>query len=107
MNKEEIQRRVLQGKRKKKLLELDRFEWNEKTKTFSTSEDNLVLNFKGIDGISFKTGSKCNFVTGDNCKILIPRLVEKDYKDWSFELGKGCSIIEIENNNIVYTSSRA
>jgi len=46
----------------KKLYTLD-----EDTKTFSSSEDNLVLDFKGESGCTFKTGSRCTFDTGSRC----------------------------------------
>jgi hypothetical protein len=52
-----------------KPLHPSKYNWNEKTKTFSTntSEDNLVLDFNDIYGVTFKTGSNCTFKTGDNC----------------------------------------
>jgi hypothetical protein len=64
MNKKEIQARVLQNG---KPLSLDKFEWDEKSNVFSTTEDNLVLDFKFIEGITFKTGSDCTFDTGFSC----------------------------------------
>jgi hypothetical protein len=64
MNKKEVQQRVLQNG---KPLSLDKFTWCEDTNTFSSDEDGLVLDFKGIDGITFKTGSYCTFITGCYC----------------------------------------
>ena len=54
MNKLEIQKRVLQNG---KPLDLTKFEWDEKTRTFSSYEDNLVLDFLLIDGSTINAGS--------------------------------------------------
>ena len=64
MNKKEVQQRVLQNG---KPLDLNKFEWDEKTNTFSSNEKYLVLDFKGIDNCTFKTGSSCTFDTGSYC----------------------------------------
>jgi hypothetical protein len=67
MNKKEVQQRVLQNG---KPLSLDKFNWCEDTNTFSSDEDDLVLDFtciNGINGITFKTGSYCTFNTGSYC----------------------------------------
>jgi len=66
MDKKEVQKRVLQNGQP---LDLKKFEWDEKTKTFTTTENNLVLDFKGIDKINFITGKNCTFKTGDYCKF--------------------------------------
>ena len=47
----------------------------EETRTFSSTENNLVLDFSGLDNwtfktefyCTFKTGSYCNFKTGSHC----------------------------------------
>ena len=49
----------------KKLYTLD-----EETKTFSSSENNLVLDFGGESGCTFKTGSYCTFKTGSDCVVV-------------------------------------
>ena len=68
MNKEKIQQRVLQeGKR----LALDKFNWCEDTKTFSSKENNLVLDFKDIWGVTFKAGSDCTFKAGSDRKSVV------------------------------------
>ena len=72
MTKKEVQQRVLQNG---KPLPLDKFEWDEKTKTFSSNEDGLVLDFAGISnctfntlgGCTFNTLGGCTFKTGDGC----------------------------------------
>jgi len=45
----------------------DKYTWDPETKTFSTNEVNLVLDFSGIDGVTFNTGWNCTFSTGENC----------------------------------------
>jgi hypothetical protein len=64
MTKQEVQQRVLQNG---KPLDLDKFNWCETTKTFSTLEHGLVLDFTGIDGYTFITGSLCIFITRAHC----------------------------------------
>lgn len=64
MDKKDVQKRVLQHGVP---LELAKFSWNEKTKTFSSSEHNLVLDFANVNGCTFDTGYGCTFVTGYNC----------------------------------------
>ena len=81
--KEQIQQRVLQNG---KPLDLDKFTWDKKAKTFSTAEDNLVLDFKGINNCTFITGSYCTFDTGDFCTFTT---------GWrcTFDTGSGCTFI--------------
>lgn len=78
--KKDIQKRVLQNGQE---LHIDKFKWDEGTKTFSSLENNLVLDFgeltnctfivrhgctiKSYDGCTFKTGYGCNFDTGYGC----------------------------------------
>jgi len=64
MKKIEIQQRVLQNG---KPLDLDKFTWDEKTNTFSSKENNLVLDFNGVTNCTFNTGSDCIFKTCSNC----------------------------------------
>ena len=71
--KEQIQARVLQ---RGKPIGLDKFNWCDKTNTFTTDESNLVLDFNNIDGITFKTGVFCTFKTGHGC---------------TFKTGHGCT----------------
>ena len=81
MNKKEIQQRVLQNG---KPLSLDNFEWDENTKTFSSNENNLVLDFVGIDNCTFDTGSDCTFDTGSDCTF------DTGY-DCTFDTGSDCT----------------
>ena len=64
MTKKEVQQRVLQNG---KPLDLEKFEWDEKTNTFSSSEDGLVLDFAGCSYCTFNTGFNCTFNTGYDC----------------------------------------
>lgn len=68
MNKKEVQQRVLQNG---KPLDLNKFEWDEKTNTFSSNENNLVLDFNGIDYCTFNIGHFCILNTGHFCTFNI------------------------------------
>lgn len=81
MNKKQVQQRVLQDGNP---LPLDKFEWDEKTNTFSSNEDNLVLDFKEIDNCTFKTWSDCTFDTGFNCTF-------DTGSDCTFDTGCDCT----------------
>ena len=73
MNKKEVQQRVLQNG---KPLDLKKFKWDKESLTFSTTEEGLVIDFKGIDNCTFKTGDDCTFKTGSYC---------------TFDTGFGCT----------------
>jgi hypothetical protein len=99
MNKKEVQQRVLQNG---KPLDLDKFSWHETTKTFSTIERNLVLDFDGIDfctfitgwGSTFRTGSDCNFRTGYRCNFITGRgCTFRNCSDCNFITGSDCNFI--------------
>ena len=64
MNKLQVQQRVLQNG---KPIDLDKFEWNEEVRSFSTKEDNLIIDFTGSDNCTFTTGSGCIFTTWSGC----------------------------------------
>jgi hypothetical protein len=97
MTKKEVQQRVLQNG---KPLPLDKFEWDEKTKTFSSNENDLVLDFAGIgnctfntgDGCTFKTGSICTFKTGSICTFKTGSICTFD-TGWycTFKTGGNCT----------------
>ena len=70
MTKQEVQARVLKNG---KPLDLDLFTWDESTKTFSSEEHGLVLDFRGIDWVTFKTGYDCTFDTGYDCTFYTSR----------------------------------
>jgi len=89
MNKADIQKRVLQNG---KPLDLNKFEWDEKAKVFSTTEDGLVLDFQGIDGITFDTGHSCTFKTGNGCIFDTGSYCTfKTGSDCTFKTGFGCT----------------
>ena len=44
----------------------DLYNWDESTKTFSSNEDGLVLDFNEYD-VTFITGSDCTFNTSSDC----------------------------------------
>ena len=49
------------------VLDPSKYTWDESTNTFSTNESNLVLDFLGIEGVTFKTGTDCTFNTSFGC----------------------------------------
>jgi hypothetical protein len=65
-------------------LSSELYNWDEKTKTFSTNENDLVLDFSGINGLTFKTGSYCTFKTGPGCTF-------KTYSYCTFDAGSDCT----------------
>jgi hypothetical protein len=77
----EVQQRVLQNG---KPLDLDKFSWCEETKTFSSGEDVLVIDFSGINHCTFRTGDGCTFRTGGNCTF-------KTGYDCTFDTGGSCT----------------
>jgi hypothetical protein len=54
-------------RRNGKVLDPSLYIWDENTKTFSTKEDRLVLDFAGIIGVTFNAGHSCIFLTGSDC----------------------------------------
>ena len=50
-----------------KALDNEKYIIDKKSKSFSTTEDNLVLDFSDEYGWVFKTGSDCTFKTGSYC----------------------------------------
>ena len=96
MTKQQVQQRVLQNG---KPLDLDKFEWDEKTNTFSSEEDYLVIDFSDISYCTFDTGSYCTFKTGPYCTFHTS-------SDCTFKTGEQCvvvrrdvyEVIELEEN---------
>jgi uncharacterized cupin superfamily protein len=50
-----------------KELDKSKYNWNAETRTLSTKENCLVLDFSYYIGVTFKTGDSCTFKTGENC----------------------------------------
>ena len=89
MTKEEVQKRVLQNGEP---LSLDLFSWDEKTKTFSSAEDYLVLDFNSINNCTFKTSSDCTFKTGSDCTFKTGyNCTFKTGSDCTFDTGSDCT----------------
>ena len=74
--------------------ELDKslYTWDENSKTFSTCENGLVLDFISVNGCTFKTGGDCTFKTDDDCTFKTG-----DYctfntgYDCTFDTGHNCT----------------
>ena len=63
MNKKEVQQRVSQFGKK---LELNKFSWDEKTLVFSSTENNLVIDFAGVNGVTIISGNNSVQIAGNN-----------------------------------------
>lgn len=61
-----------------KPLDDNLYNWDDETRTFSTSENNLILDFSNYSNCTFKTGSNCTFDTGFDC-VLVRRDVFEFY----------------------------
>jgi hypothetical protein len=81
MTKKEVQQRVLQNGGP---LDLDKFEWDENTKTFSSSEYYLVLDFSDVSYCTFDTSYNCIFDTGSDCTF-------KTSSNCTFNTGSDCT----------------
>jgi hypothetical protein len=89
MRKEEVSQRVLQNG---KPLSLDKFNWDEETRTFSTKEDDLVIDFFCINNCTFKTESDCTFKTGYNCSFDTGcSCTFRTGSDCTFDTGSHCT----------------
>ena len=81
LTKENIQKRVLQNGEQ---LSLDKFSWDESTRTFSSVENDLVLDFSNLNYYTFCTGSYCTFKTGSDCTF-------KTSYNCTFGTGSNCT----------------
>ena len=89
MNKKQIQQRVLKSG---KPLDLDKFEWNEEARVFSTLSSGLVLDFSDISRVTFKTGSHCTFNTGHDCTFDTSSYCTFDTgSNCTFDTGSDCT----------------
>jgi len=70
--------------KKGKPLDPSLYSWDKKTKTFSTTESELVLDFNNMDNITFKTSSNCTFDTGSDCTF-------NTGSDCTFKTGSDCT----------------
>ena len=70
------------------------YTWDEETKTFSSSEDDLVLDFSNIHGVTFTTGDGCTFKTGDDCTFTTGSgCTFKTGPGCTFKTGKRCVVV--------------
>jgi uncharacterized cupin superfamily protein len=67
-----------------KELGKSKYSWNEETKTLSTKENYLVLDFSDYDEVTFKTGHSCTFKTGEDCTF-------KTGESCTFKTGSCCT----------------
>jgi len=89
LTKENISERVLQ---QGEHLSKDKFSWDEDTRTFSSSESNLVLDFSDLDDCTFNTGSSCTFNTGSYCTFKTGSYCTfKTGSDCTFDTGSYCT----------------
>ena len=89
LTKREVQKRVLKDG---KSLKLDLFSWDENTRTFSSNEHSLVLDFSGLVNCTFKTSSNCTFKTGSNCTFKTDsRCTFKTGSNCTFDTGWSCT----------------
>jgi hypothetical protein len=81
------------------------YNWDEKTITFSTEEDGLVLDFADVYGATFKTGNSCTFKTGSSCifKTSYGCTFNTGFNcafhtgsECIFEVGENCSLIRYD-----------
>ena len=65
---------------------------DEKTKTFSSNEWDLVLDFINETGWTFKTDSDCTFKTGNDCTFNTGSYCTfKTGSDCTFKTGSNCT----------------
>jgi len=75
-----------------KPLSKDKYTWDPKTKTFSTKENDLVLDFTGMNGVTFNTGGGCTFSTGGGCTFNTGGgCTFNTGGDCTFNTGGGCT----------------
>jgi hypothetical protein len=76
-----------------KSLSKSKYSWDEKTKVFSTDEDNLVLDFSDGSYCTFKTGSYCTFDTGSYCTFKTGSYCTfKTGHNCTFKTGDNCFV---------------
>ena len=75
-----------------KPLEKEKYTWDEETRTFSTREGSLVLDFREYSVCTFKTGDDCTFNTGSGCTFDTGCSCTFDTgSDCIFDTGPGCT----------------
>ena len=78
------------------------FTYDEKTKTFFTESDSLVIDFGDEYCITFKTGSDCTFKTGYNCTFKTGyNCTFNTYYNCTFKTGDNCFVIRYDVNGVI------
>jgi hypothetical protein len=68
------------------------YNWDEKTKTFSTDVDGLALDFTGVSGVTFNIGYNCTFKTDSYCIFKTESYcIFKTESDCTFITGSYCT----------------
>lgn len=67
LTKQQIQERISKNG---STLDLDKFSWDENTRTLVSEEDTLTMNFIGIDDLTITAKDFCTITTGNNSKIV-------------------------------------
>jgi len=97
MTKKEVQKRILRHGKK---IALTEFSWDEKTNTFSSELNDLVIDFKFMNDCTFKTGYYCTFKTGYSCTFKTGSCCTFDTgscctfdtgSDCTFDTGSSCT----------------
>ena len=102
-SKKEIQQRVFKNG---KPLDLDKFEWDEKTNTFSSSEDCLVLGFNGVSYCTFNTGSDCTFKTEFDCTFNTGSYCTFNTgSHCTFKTGENCVVVRKDTYEVIELKS--
>lgn len=82
-------------------LDPSKYTWDPKTKTLSTNENNLVLDFSEYSNFTFKTGSDCTFNTGSSCSFTTGySCTIKTYYDSEIKVEKDCCIHRFDTNEV-------
>ena len=75
-----------------KPLSETKYKWDEETRTFSTKEDDLVLDFSDYSNVSFVTGYSCTFKTGPCCTFKTGNYCTfTTWSDCTFTTGSSCT----------------
>ena len=81
-----------------KPLDPSKYTWDESTRTFSTNESNLVLDFSDVDGCTFKTGHYCTFKTLSGCTFKTGfGCTFKTDSGCTFNTGSGCTFTTLSD----------
>jgi len=76
------------------LLDKSLYIWDKEIRTFSTNENELVLDFSSINNCTFKTSDNCTFKTGGNCTFSTDwDCVFDTGWDCTFDTGSDCVLV--------------